>query len=136
MPTARRARIQWCRYDRLGTQAVGACAEARIGFTRIVNKRQLIALVSAVLSLATFAGCSSDEPASREDRASSAVEECRGHGGVGAFEDDVVICRDQTANEERGLRVVEACRGHGGVVAFDDDIAICRDQTFQEAEER
>jgi hypothetical protein len=93
-------------------------------------------MVSAVLSLATFAGCASDVPSSREDRASSAVKECRGHGGVGAFEDDVVICSDQTANEDRGSRAVEECRGHGGVVAFDDDIAICRDQTFQEAEER
>jgi hypothetical protein len=103
---------------------------------RIVNKGQLIAMVGAVLCLATFAGCDSDEPSSGEDRASSAVEACRGHGGVGAFEDDVVICRDQTANEERGSRAVEACRGHGGVVAFDDDIVFCRDQTFQEAEER
>jgi len=101
-----------------------------------VNKRQLIATVSAALSLATFAGCASDEPSSREDRASSAVQECRGHGGVGAFEDNVVICRDQTTNEDRGARAVEACRGHGGVVAFDDDIVFCRDQTFQEAEER
>jgi outer membrane murein-binding lipoprotein Lpp len=101
-----------------------------------VNKRQLIAIVSAVVSFATFAGCASDEPSSREDRASSAVQECRGHGGVGAFEDDVVICRDQTTNEDRGARAVAACRGHGGVVAFDDDIVFCRDQTFQEAEER
>jgi hypothetical protein len=98
-------------------------------------KRQLIAMVGAVLSLAIFAGCGSDEASSR-DRASSAIEECRGHGGVGAFEDDVVICRDQTANENRGSRAVEACRGHGGVVAFDDDIVFCRDQTFHEAEER
>jgi hypothetical protein len=101
-----------------------------------VNKRKLTAMVSALLSLAGFAGCASDETSSRGDRAASAVEECRGHGGVGAFEDDVVICRDQTANEDRGSRAVEACRGHGGVVAFDDDIAICRDQTSQEAEER
>ena len=100
-----------------------------------MNERQLIALVIAVLSLATVSGCASDETFSREGRASSAVEECRGHGGVGALDDDIVICRDQVANEERGLRVVEACRGHGGVAAFDDDIAICRDQTSQEAEE-
>jgi hypothetical protein len=101
-----------------------------------VNKSQLIATVSAVLSLATFAGCGSDQASSREDRASRAIRECRGHGGVAAFEDDVVICRDQTANENRGSRAVEACRGHGGVVAFDDDIVFCRDQTFHEAEER
>jgi hypothetical protein len=101
-----------------------------------VNKGQLIVLVGVVLSLASCAGCASDEPSSGEERASSAVAECRGHGGVGAFEDDVVICRDQTTNEDRGSRAVEACRGHGGVVAFDDDIVFCRDQTFQEAEER
>jgi hypothetical protein len=94
-----------------------------------------IPIVIGVLSLATFAGCASDETSSREDRASSAIEECRDHGGVGAFDDDVVICRDQTVNEDRGMRAVEACRGHGGVMAFDDDIVICRDQTAQEAEE-
>jgi hypothetical protein len=101
-----------------------------------VNERQLIALVIAVLSIASLVGCGSDDSSSSfEDRAMSVVEECREHGGVGAFDDDVVICRDQTANEDRGSRAVEACRGHGGVVAFDDDIVICRDQTFQEAEE-
>ena len=100
-----------------------------------MNHRLLTAMVIAGLSLATVSGCASDETSSGEDRAASAVEECRGHGGVGAFEDDVVICRDQTANESRGARAVEACRGHGGVVAFDDDIVFCRDQTFQEAEE-
>lgn len=100
------------------------------------HKRQLLAIVNALLAFATFSGCASDDPTSREDRASSAIQECRGHGGVGAFEDDVVICRDQTTNEDRGSRAVQECRGHGGVVAFDDDIVFCRDQTFQEAEER
>jgi hypothetical protein len=103
---------------------------------RIVNKRQLIAIVIAVLSLASFSGCASDDAVVHEERSSSAIEECREHGGVGAFDDDIVICRDQTANEERGSRAVEACRGHGGVVAFDDDIVICRDHTVWEAEER
>jgi hypothetical protein len=91
-------------------------------------------MVSTVL--ATFAGCGSDLASSPEERASSAVRECRGHGGVAAFEDDVVICRDQTTKDHRGARAVEACRGRGGVVAFDDDIVFCRDQTVQEAEER
>ena len=109
----------------------------RVSSTRgIVNKRQLIAIVIAVLSLASFSGCASDDAAVHEERSSSAIEECREHGGVAAFDDDIVICRDQTANEERGLRAVEACRGHGGVVAFDDDIVICRDHTVWEAEER
>jgi hypothetical protein len=101
-----------------------------------VNKKHLIPMVIALLAVAIVAGCAGDDsPSSFEDRGVSAVAECRDHGGVGAFDDDIVICRDQTANEDRGSRAVEACRGHGGVVAFDDDIAICRDQTFQEAEE-
>jgi hypothetical protein len=113
----------------------GAVAEVKArGLNR--HERQLIAIVNALLALATFLGCASDDPSSRVDRASRAIQECRGHGGVGAFEDDVVICRDQTTNEDRGSRAVRECRGHGGVVVFDDDIVFCRDQTFQEAEER
>lgn len=100
-----------------------------------MNKTQLIAIVIAVLSLTTFSGCASDDAAVHEERSSSVIEECREHGGVAAFDDDIAICRDQTANEERGLRAVEACRGHGGVVAFDDDIVICRDHTVFRAEE-
>jgi hypothetical protein len=100
-----------------------------------VNKRQLMAIVIAMLSLAAFSGCTSDDAAVHEERSSSVIDECREHGGVAAFDDDIVICRDQTADEERGLRAVEACRGHGGVVAFDDDIVICRDHTVWEAEE-
>ena len=100
-----------------------------------MNERQLIAVAIAVLSLATFSGCAGDEEAVHEERSSSAIDECREHGGVAAFDDDIVICRDQTADEERGLSAVEACRGHGGVVAFDDDIVICRDHTVWQAEE-
>ena len=44
-------------------------------------------------------GC--DEGDSRaEERGATAVELCRGHGGVAALDDDIVICRDQTI--ERG----------------------------------
>jgi hypothetical protein len=91
---------------------------------------------TVVLALAGAAGCGEDGSSSdREARSTRAVNECRGHGGVAAMEDDVVICVDQTADEERGERAVDACRGHGGVNAFDDDIVICRDQSFHEAPE-
>jgi hypothetical protein len=100
-----------------------------------VNKTQLIAMIATLLAIAPLAGCGEEASTDREERGLSAVEECSGHGGVAAFEDDVVICRDQTANEERGSRAVAECRGHGGVVALDDDIVFCRDETFQEAEE-
>jgi hypothetical protein len=90
----------------------------------------------AVLALAGAAGCGSNGGSQdREERSATAVNECRGHGGVTAFDDDVVICVDGTSSTERGERAVEACRGHGGVSAFDDDIVICRDQSFHEAEE-
>jgi hypothetical protein len=108
----------------------------RLAFNRRAAADGLYLTVGVLLLIATFAGCGSDESSSPEDRASSAIRECRGHGGVAAFEDDVVICRDQTTNESRGSRAVEACRGHGGVAAFDDDIVFCRDQTNQEAKER
>jgi hypothetical protein len=101
-----------------------------------MRMRQLVVPVAAMLALAGGAGCGTDgSSADREERSASAVNECRGHGGVSAFDDDVVICLDQTSASERGTRAVEACRGHGGVSAFDDDIVICRDQSFHEAEE-
>jgi hypothetical protein len=94
------------------------------------------ALAAAMLVAAGGTGCGSDGASGdREERSTRAVEECRGHGGVSALDDDVVICMDQTATGERGARAVDACRGHGGVSAFDDDIVICRDQSFHEAEE-
>jgi hypothetical protein len=95
-----------------------------------------VAVPLAVLVLAAAAGCgTTGGSADREERSSRAVSECRGHGGVAAIDDDVVICIDQTSQGERGRRAVEACRGHGGVTAFDDDIVICRDQSFHEAAE-
>jgi hypothetical protein len=33
------------------------------------------------------------------DRGRRAVGACRGHGGVSAFDDDIVICRDQSFHE-------------------------------------
>jgi hypothetical protein len=89
---------------------------------------------AALLVVLTVAGCAStDSESERRERGSSALETCRGHGGVVGFDDDAVICADQTFSEERGSSAVRACRGRGGVTAFDDDIVICRDQTFHEA---
>jgi hypothetical protein len=95
--------------------------------------------VAVGLLAAIAVGCAGEDPGSRspEDRGADAVAACRTHGGVVAFEDDVVICRDQTApngGEGRGLRAVQACRGRGGVSAYDDDVVICGDQTFHKAE--
>ena len=101
-----------------------------------MRTRHVVVLVIAALAVAGTAGCGTDGSSSdREERSAQAVNECRGHGGVSAFDDDVVICLDQTSTSARGTRAIEACRGHGGVSAFDDDIVICRDQSFHEAEE-
>jgi hypothetical protein len=101
-----------------------------------MRMRQLVLPVAAALALASAAGCGAEGASQdREERSMQAVNECRGHAGVSAFDDDVVICVDQTSSSERGRRAVEACRGHGGVSAFDDDIVICRDQSFHEAAE-
>jgi hypothetical protein len=101
-----------------------------------MRMRKLVALAAAALAVAGAVGCGSEGASQdREERSTQAVEECRGHGGVGALDDEVVICLDQTTSSERGERAVEECRGHGGVSAFDDDIVICRDQSFHEAEE-
>jgi hypothetical protein len=92
-------------------------------------------LLSLLVVLLASAGCGSGEASEeRTDRGSRAVAECREHGGVAGFDDDVVICADQTSGNERGMKAIEACRGRGGVSAFDDDIVICRDGTFHEAE--
>jgi hypothetical protein len=65
---------------------------------------------------------------------SRVVEACNGHRGVAAFDDESVICADQTSNDERAARAVEACMGHRGVTAFDDDIVICGDETSHQVE--
>jgi hypothetical protein len=96
---------------------------------------QPVVLAAVTLAFAGVAGCDEGASTDREERSAEAVNECRGHGGVSAFDDDVVICLDQTSSSERGTRAVEACRGHRGVSAFDDDIVICRDQSFHEAAE-
>ena len=93
-----------------------------------------MSIAVALLAAAALAACNTDASSDRVSRGSDAVEACRGHGGVVAFDDDAIICSDQTAREERGSNAVEECRERGGVSAFDDDIVICRDQTFHEAE--
>jgi hypothetical protein len=94
-----------------------------------------IASTIAVVALTAAAGCTSqDSSADTANRASSAIQSCRDHGGVSAFDDDAVICADETFTEERGERAVQACEQHEGVDAFDDDIVICRDQTFHRVE--
>jgi hypothetical protein len=99
-----------------------------------VRKQCSIAAVALAASLATACGGSDPNTSDRVERSASTIESCRDHGGVAAFDDDAVICEDQTYVEERGRKAVEACREHDGVSAFDDDIVICRDQTSHEAE--
>jgi hypothetical protein len=101
-----------------------------------VNPRKLLPIAIVTLVVTAGGGCASQDTSStdRSTRAASAVDACRGHGGVSAFDDDAVICEDETFQEERGAKAVEACEGHRGVSAFDDDIVICRDQTFHRAE--
>jgi hypothetical protein len=100
-----------------------------------MRNRPSVVLAAAALALVGVGGCGDGATEDREERSSQAVHDCRGHGGVAALDDDVVICADQTSNDERGGRAADACRGHGDVAAFDDDIVICRDQSFHEAEE-
>jgi hypothetical protein len=89
----------------------------------------VLALVAALVAVAA-PGCGAQSQTDSANRASSAIERCRGHDGVSAFDDDAVICADGTFHEERGSEAVRACRDHDGVDAFDDDIVICGDQTF------
>ena len=92
--------------------------------------------IAALLGAVALVGCgSSDASSDRAGRVSRVIEACNGHGGVVAFDDEAVICEDQTSNSDRAARAVEACREHGGVTAFDDDIVICRDQTSHAAQE-
>lgn len=91
--------------------------------------------IAALLAATALVGCGSSESSSdRAERVSRIIEACRAHGGVAAFDDDAVICDDQTASGERASRAVEACRDHGGVTAFDDDIVICDDETSHQVE--
>jgi hypothetical protein len=101
-----------------------------------LNVRKLLSIAAAALVAGAFAACGGSDSSStdRAERSSRTIDACRDHGGVAAFDDDAVICADQTFTEERGSKAVEACREHDGVSAFDDDIVICSDQTVHEAE--
>jgi hypothetical protein len=99
-----------------------------------VHTKRALSIVATAVAVLAFGGCGSQQSSSSRNRAITALEACRAHDGVKAFDDDAVICGDGTAVEERGAKAVTACRGHGGVSAFDDDIVICEDQSFHRAE--
>jgi hypothetical protein len=58
--------------------------------------KQTIAAALIAISATGVAACGEGEP---EDRGAAAVALCRDHGGVIAFDDEVVICRDQTSHQ-------------------------------------
>ena len=43
-----------------------------------------------------------DDQTFTDERGRRAVDACREHDGVSAFDDDIVICRDQTFHEAEG----------------------------------
>lgn len=57
--------------------------------------KQMTAIALATISGMGLTACGSSEP---EDRGLDAVALCRGHGGVIAFDDDIVICRNQSSH--------------------------------------
>jgi putative NADH-flavin reductase len=65
-----------------------------------MDRKKLIQMAVALLAAAGLAGCGTAEEA--DDRGSTAVGACRGHGGVAAFDDNIIICRDQTVREVEG----------------------------------
>jgi hypothetical protein len=90
--------------------------------------------VCVVIGALAFAGCGGDSVSSRERRSANVVEACRDNGGVAAFDDETVICADQTSNDARGTAAADACRRRDGVAAFDDDIVICGDESVHAVE--
>jgi hypothetical protein len=91
--------------------------------------------LAAVLGATAVAACgSSDSSSDRDERVGRVIEACSGHEGVAAFDDEEVVCGDQTSRGERASEAVAACEDHEGVTAFDDDIVICRDETSHQVE--
>lgn len=58
--------------------------------------KQMTAIALTAIAAAGLTACGDPEP---QDRGAAAVALCRGHGGVIAFEDEIVICRDQTSHQ-------------------------------------
>lgn len=98
------------------------------------SRRSISAGAAALVVALVIAGCGSDSTTSRAQRSANIVDACRDNGGVAAFDDESVICADQSSNDARGRRAVRACRGRDGVAAFDDDIVICGDQSVHAVE--
>jgi hypothetical protein len=104
-----------------------------------MQRNALVTVAIAILAAALGGGCNEGN-SDAEERGQAAVERCRGHGGVTAYDDDIAICRDHSVQadsgsaEERGEAAAELCRAEGGVAAFDDDIVICRDQSVHQGE--
>jgi hypothetical protein len=92
------------------------------------------AAAAAVAAGLVIGGCGSDPQETSAQRSANVVAQCRDNGGVAAFDDDSVICADQTFSDVRGERAVRACRERDGVAAFDDDIVICGDQSVHAVE--
>lgn len=82
--------------------------------------------LSAIVAATALGACGTPDRDARVDRVIAA---CEAHDGVAAFDDEAVICGDQTAVGERATRAVAVCRSRDGVTAFDDDIVICGDET-------
>lgn len=61
-----------------------------------MKRRGLIAIVTA-MAIAGAIGCD-EADTEAEERGAKAVELCRGHGGVAALDDDIVVCRDQSVH--------------------------------------
>lgn len=55
----------------------------------------MTAIALTAISAASLVACGDSEST---DRGAAAVALCRNHGGVIAFDDEIVICRDQTAH--------------------------------------
>jgi hypothetical protein len=102
----------------------------------VKSRRSILAGAAAAAIVGAFAiaGCGGDSATSRAQRSATIVDACRDNGGVAAFDDDTVICVDQTSNDPRGARAVDACRQRDGVTAFDDDIVICGDESVHAVE--
>jgi hypothetical protein len=59
-------------------------------------KGKFVPIAVVLIGAAGAAGCGDGGNSSADERGAAAVDSCRDHRGVVAFEDDVVICGDQT----------------------------------------